>query len=142
MAETSAPAPLATASSASARRAAIEDAYLRYWDFYSDALFRLDTSRIPEVAAGEEVQRIQAEVGSFRRRDRAVRVRVSHRYTIGDGPAGAWVRDEIADRSFTIDPRTRLPGQGPDVTDVVRDLVLMKELGDSWKVIKSTRDRG
>jgi hypothetical protein len=136
----STPAPPVTASLA--RRATIENAYLRYWDYYSDALFHLDITRIPEVAAGEEVQRIQEEVEGFRRRDRAVRVRVSHRYTIGEGPAGAWIRDEITDRSFTIDPRTKQPSQGPGAGDVVRDLFLMKEFGDSWKVIKTTRERG
>jgi hypothetical protein len=126
-----------------AGRQMVEDAYLRYWDLYGDALSRLDTARIGEVAAGEELLRIRAEVEAFRRRDRAVRVRVDHSYAIRPHTESeAEIEDEITNRSFTVDPRTKEPTLGPDVADLERDTFLMKSQGDTWKVVRSTRQRG
>jgi hypothetical protein len=137
----SSPSPSATSTAAG--RQLVEDTYLRYWHLYSDALFRLDTARIAEVAAGEELLRVRAEVEGFRRRDRAVRVRVSHSYAIRLTTVGeAEIHDEITNRSFTVDPRTKAPALGPDVADLERDTFQMKWLGDTWKVLRSTRQRG
>lgn len=133
----------ATAASDAAEHRAVEQAYLRYWERYSQALLTLDTAPIAEVADSDERMRIEAEVAGFRVRGRAVRVLVDHRYRIGNLSAqAAVVTDAISNRSFTVDPKTLEPAQGPDVADLEQDTYLMKKLGGIWKVVQSTRQRG
>src|SRR5205823_6474359 len=69
------PAPAAAAETPAAEPRLlqeIEDAYRSYWEVYSAALFNLDTSRLDEVAADEELRLMREEVEDFRRRGRAV----------------------------------------------------------------------
>lgn len=122
---------------------AVEQAYLRYWERYSEALETLDTSRVPEVATGEELARIQEEVESVRQKGQAVRVDVSHNYVIFDiEPDEAKVFDEILNRSYSIDPVTLSPSQGPDVTDLEKDTYFFTKVDGVWKVTKSVRQEG
>ena len=44
---------------------AVEQAYLRYWDVYREALLHLDTSRLSEVAARDELHEIETEIEGF-----------------------------------------------------------------------------
>jgi hypothetical protein len=122
---------------------AVEQAYLRYWERYSEALETLDTSGIREVATGEELARIQDEVDGLRQQGEAIRVDVSHKYVIFDiEPDEAKVFDEILNRSYSIDPVTLGPSQGPDVADLVKDTFFFKKDNGVWKVTKSVRQEG
>jgi len=116
-------------------------AYHRYWQDYSQALYTLDTSHMGSVATGAELRRVQAEVAGFRRRTRAVHVRVTHSALIvsikGDS---ATVYDEIHNRSFTIDPVTKQPPQGSNQVDVEKDIYFFKNIHGIWKVTKSLRE--
>lgn len=121
----------------------VEQAYLRYWEVYSEALLQLDTSRIPEVAADEELQRIQEEVEGFRQRGQAVRANVTHRYFVFDvTEREAKIHDEIFDRSFTVDPVMKEPAIGPDSGSLVKDNYSLKKIDGVWKVVKSVRQEG
>jgi|SRR5581483_2531177 len=118
----------------------IEQAYLHYWDVYSGALFNLDASAASQVAAGAEVQRIQDEVDSFRRKGDAVRVVVQHHYLIFDvTDTDAKVYDEIQNGSFSVDPLTKQPPQGSDATDLERDTFFFHRIDGAWKVERRTR---
>ena len=121
----------------------IEDAYRRYWEVYSDALFNLDTSRLPEVATEDELRRMREEVEDFRRRNRAVRAVVTHSYLVVDVTASeAKVYDEIRDSSFLIDPMTKQPPQGPDAGQLSKDIFFLKKVDGTWKVTRSLRQEG
>jgi hypothetical protein len=121
----------------------IEDAYRRYWEVYSTTLFHLDSSRLPEVAADDELRRIRDEVEDFRRRNRAVRAVVTHNYLVLDVTAGeAKVYDEIRDSSFLIDPVTKQPPEGPDARQLVKDIFFLRKVEGTWKVIRSLRQEG
>jgi hypothetical protein len=121
----------------------VEQAYRRYWELYSEALYTLDTSRVGQVAANEELRRIEDEVSGFRARARAVRVDVSHSYLIVDvTDAGATVYDEITDRSFLIDPGTKEPSRGPDTAHLVKDIFYFRKVDGAWKVTRSLRQEG
>jgi hypothetical protein len=118
----------------------VEQAYLRYWEVYSEALYQLDTSRAHEVAAGEELRRIEEEVAGFRDRGRAVRVDVSHTYFIYDVTDDeAKIYDEILNRSYTVDPETKEPSQGPDIADLQKDIFFLEKIDGVWKVTRSVR---
>jgi hypothetical protein len=121
----------------------IEDGYRRYWEVYSDALFNLDTSRLPEVATEDELRRMREEVEDFRRRNRAVRAVVTHSYLVVDVTASeAKVYDEIRDSSFLIDPVTKQPPQGPDAGQLSKDVFFLRKVDGTWKVIRSLRQEG
>ena len=121
----------------------IEDAYRRYWDVYSDALFNLDTSRLSSVATDEELRLMREEVEDFRRRGRAVRAVVTHSYLVLDvTESSATVYDEILDSSFLINPVTKQPPEGPDTRQLSKDIFYLKKLDGTWKVVRSLRQEG
>jgi hypothetical protein len=121
----------------------IEDAYRRYWEVYSAALFNLDTSRLPEVAADDELRRMRDEIEDFRRRNRAVRAVVTHNYLVIDvTTTEATIYDEIRDSSFLIDPVTKEPPQAPDPRHLVKDIFTLKKVDGTWKVHKHLRQEG
>ena len=133
------PAPTGTVTPLGQEVAA---AYQHYWQVYSDALLRLDTSQLSEVATGDELQRIQAEVDGIRKKNEAVRVSAEHNYFVFNvTPTQANVYDEVHDRSFTVDPVTKQPGQGPQGMNVEKDTYFLSKVDGVWKVTKSTRQR-
>ena len=121
----------------------IEDAYRRYWEVYSAALFNLDTSRLAEVAADDELQRIREEIENLRRRNRAVRAVITHSFLVVDvTESEAKVYDEMRDSSFLIDPVTKQPPEGPDARHLEKDIFYYRKVEGTWKVIKSLRQEG
>jgi hypothetical protein len=121
----------------------IEDAYRRYWEFYSAALFDLDASRLPDVAADDELRRLRDEIADLRRRNRAVRAVITHSFLVVDvTESEAKVYDEMRDSSFLIDPVTKQPPQGPDARHLEKDIFYYRKVEGTWKVIKSLRQEG
>ncbi|CCF86045.1 hypothetical protein [Nitrolancea hollandica] len=122
---------------------AVEQAYLRYWERYSAALETLDTSRVPEVATGEELARIKEEVDGIRQRGLEVHMDVSHKYLIFDvGPEEAKVYDEMLNRSYSIDPEASGPSQEADMEGHVKDTFFFQNVNGIWKVTNSVRHEG
>ncbi len=122
---------------------AVEQAYLRYWERYSQALETLDTSRVPEVATGEELARIQEEVESIRERGLAVHLDVSHKYVIFDvGPEEAKVFDEMLNRSYSIEAGATDSSQEPGMSGQVKDTFFFTNVDGIWKVTNSVRHEG
>jgi hypothetical protein len=121
----------------------IEDAYRRYWDVYSAALFDLETSRLADVAAADELRRMQDEVEDLKRRNRAARVVITHSFLVLDvTPTEATVYDELRDSSFYIDPVTKEPPQAGDPRHLVKDIFHLKRVDGVWMVIKHLRQEG
>ena len=123
-------------------RQQVEQAYYRYWRDYSQALFTLDTSHMGDVAAGDEVKRVQAEVADLRQRNRAVHVRVSHSaliVTIKDDTATLY--DDQRDSSFLINPVTKEPHNGSVQPYPEKDIYYLQKMNGTWKVVKSLRQR-
>lgn len=122
---------------------AIEQAYLRYWERYSEALETLDASQIPEVTTGEELARIQEEVDGLRQRGLEVHIDVSHKYAIFDvGLDAAKVYDEMLNRSYSIDPKASASSQESDMAGQVKDTFFFKKIDGTWKVTNSVRHEG
>ena len=124
-------------------RQALMQAYHRYWQNYTQALYTLDPSHMGEVATGAELRRVQAEVAGFRRRNDAVRVRVTHHALIvsikGDT---ATIYDEVLNRSFLIDPITKQPPHGSNQADLEKNIYSLKKIDGAWKVTKVLRQKG
>jgi hypothetical protein len=137
---TSTSVPTVRSTPALGPRQQVVEAYDRYWQAYSHALYSLNTSRMSEVATGSELQQVQAQVVSLRRDKRAVRTRVTHHSLVvsitGDK---ASVYDEILNRSFTIDPVTKQPPQGSNQADLEKDVYFFQKIHGTWKVVRSVR---
>ncbi len=136
-------APVAKPTADPAVAKEVEQAYLKYWQVYGDALLSLDTSRVPDVAMDEELRRIQEQVDSFKQRKQAVRVDVSHRYFVFDVSGDdAKVYDEITNRSWAVDAVTKEPSKGPGESDLEKDTYFFKKIDGTWRVTKSVTQRG
>ncbi|MDR7551262.1 MAG: hypothetical protein QN131_15215, partial [Armatimonadota bacterium] len=51
---------------------AVKQAYLHYWEVYSEALFNLDSSRLSEVMTGPRLERALQEIERLQEQGRAV----------------------------------------------------------------------
>ena len=118
-------------------------AYHRYWQDYSQALYTLNTSHMGDVAIGAELRRVRAEVDGFRRRNDAVRVRVTHHALIVAMKGNtATIYDEVLNRSFLIDPVTKQPPRGSNQADLEKNIYSLKKTDGAWKVIRVLRQKG
>jgi hypothetical protein len=124
-------------------RQQVVQAYDRYWQNYSQALYTLNTSRMTRVATGNELHRVEAEVAGFKKRGYAVRVRVTHHALIvsitGDKAA---VYDQVLNDSYAVDPVTKKPGQGSSQADREKNIYSLQKIHGVWKVTKVLRQEG
>jgi hypothetical protein len=136
----------ATAEATPTPTASVEEeatqAYLDYWDAYAEAVLNLDASLLQGVAAGEELQRIQDEIEELRSQGSAVRIRVEHNYVIVDSsPDSVALFDEITNNSFLVDAESKEPTDAPGSGEILRDTFYLDKTGDTWLVVRSTRQR-
>lgn len=115
-------------------KAQVEQAYLRYWDVYADALLRLETSKLEQVLTGDALENVRDQVKQQRSKNEPVRVRVEHKYTvILTGEETASVEDTYVNHTVRIDPQTQEPKER-DPNERVRRTYTMKKVDGVWKV--------
>jgi hypothetical protein len=119
-----------------ALRQEIIDSYMRYWAVVADAAFRVDDSQLPEVAAGEELERQRRGIADLRNQGHAARIVVDHQFGIGDATQStATVFDKYESRSYFIDPKTKEPlGQTPEKPETVRMSFVLQRIDGAWRV--------
>jgi hypothetical protein len=123
-------------------RQQVVEAYHRYWRDYSQALYTLNTSRMADVATGNELRRVEAEVATLRQRTQAVHVRVSHSALIVSIKGNeATVYDQQTDRSFLINPITKEPHIESVPPYSEKDIYFLQRIHGTWIVVKSLRQR-
>lgn len=140
------PSPAATATAEATPTLSVEEeatqAYLGYWNAYAQAVLNLDVSLMQGVAGGEELQRIQDEIEELRSQGSAVRIRVEHNYVIVDSsPDSVVLFDEITNNSFLVDADSKEPTDAPGSGEILRDTFYLQKTGDTWLVVRSTRQR-
>ena len=152
LAATPTPTPLATpvavvvapgaTPAAPGTTAAIEQAYLHYWEIYNRAMYTLDTSRLDEVMAGTELAGREQQIADLQAKNQAAKIDVTHSYVIVVmGPTKAAVEDRYLNQSVLVDATTKRPLQDPGVGEV-EDVIFQMELsGDIWKVVVSNQVR-
>jgi len=119
----------------------VSEAYLRYWDVYSEGLFDLETSRFDEVMRGPRLERAVDEIESLRQDGRAVKIVVeNHPVVVKVEGDEAVVFDEYENDSYLIDPETKEPVGDPGTGEVIRDTVTLTRSGQTWKVLDSVRE--
>lgn len=127
-------------ASLSAEEVVIE-AYLNYWEVYSEALYDLDENRLNEVMMGPRLDRAIREIKNLRDQGRAVDIDVKNNPVLvelkGDQ---AIVFDEYENRSTFIDPETKEPLSDPGEAEVIRDRVTLTRVAVTWSVFDSVRE--
>jgi hypothetical protein len=120
----------------------VSEAYLRYWDAYSDALFELDATLAQDVASGEELDRIREEIEGLRSQGLALKTVVEHDFVLVEASEeSATLLDEIVNNSFYIDAETKEPPQAEGSGEVLRDTFYLEKIDGHWMVVRSTRQR-
>lgn len=121
----------------------LQAAETQYWRVYADALYTLNTSRLSEVAAGEELQRMIERVEELRGRERVLQLRIDHSVSIFNAtPTRAYLRDQSTDRSVLLNPVTRLPvptaNSDPSIGTRRENVFIYERIDSTWKVTSSS----
>lgn len=134
------PGPTATPIPLPLRRE-IEDAYDRFWRVRADAVLRLDPSRLPEVTAGEALERERREIAQLQAEGKAARIVVDLRYRIVKATdSTATVHDDLESRSYFVDPKTLEPiGPVPQTADLTKVSFDLEKVNGGWRVVDGTR---
>jgi hypothetical protein len=118
----------------------IGEAYLAYWDAYSQALLNLDASAAEGFASGDQLQRIRDEITNLQAQGVAERVVVEHHYAVVQATAtSATVSDNIVNNSFFVDPVTKDPPSAAGSGERFTDTYQMEKVGDRWLVVNGSR---
>jgi hypothetical protein len=118
----------------------VEQAYLRSWEVYAEAVRDLDTSGLEESYAGEQLERTRAEVEQLRADGHAVEVSVEHDYRIQIvDPDLAVVQDRYRNHSILIDAASGEPLE-EDPDDLYFETYTLRESGGRWKVVDIVRE--
>jgi len=116
-------------------KAAVVQAYLHYWDVYSNALVTLDASHLAEVMDGDELTRAQAYVNQLKEGHQALKIDVSHHYEVTSvTPIAATLDDELVNRSYLVDPTTMRPLGSPEAASPETIACRFQLENGVWKV--------
>jgi hypothetical protein len=115
-------------------RAQVEQAYLKAWDVWADALLHLDTSGLSEAFMGRALKVVTSEVQEQKRKNEPVRIRAEHNYTITliDSQTAS-VEDRYINHNVRLDPQTLEPAE-PDQETHIRRSFTLKLVGSTWKI--------
>ena len=117
--------------------------YLAYWETYSESLFELDESRLPEVMTGPRLERALEEIATLRSDGRAVQsVLTLDPAVVALRENEATVLDEYENASYLIDPETKEPVAGLGSPVVIREAFTLVYTDGTWKVFDSVRQAG
>jgi hypothetical protein len=126
--------------------AEVSDAYLRYFQVSADALLKLDSSRLADVATDGELSALAQSIEDDRAQGRALKTDVQHNFVVLSVQNDeAQVADQFRDSSFFVDPVTQevLPGQvipnSPDTAPLVRIVYRLQRIDGTWKVTAGTK---
>ena len=141
-AATETPPPTAAPAATPSVEEEVSQAYLHYWDAYSQALLNLDATLVEDVASGERLQLIRDEIEGLRSQGLALRTVVTHNPVILQASeSSAVLYDEIVNNSFYVDPQTQDPPVAPGSGEILRDTYYLESTNGQWMVVRSTRQR-
>lgn len=118
----------------------VEAAYLHYWDVRSQALWTLDTSHLPEVMAGAELDRDVQQVKDLRDKGQAMKIDVNHKLVfLQVSDAASRLYDEYFNKSYYVDGATKQPIGTPGPGGVAKITYDLQKLDGTWKVVDGAR---
>lgn len=126
-------------------RSEIEQAYLRFWNVYARASLELEPDLMDEVAIGEALSGLKAQIEEQRNKNQPVRVRVEHNYQVafpipGQAEDVASVDDRYVTHSVRLDPETMEPIE-PDPNAPTHHTYTLRKVDGTWKVAEIIEQR-
>lgn len=132
-------------------REEVLDAVDMYWRVVGDAIYYLDTSGLPGVAADQELKELDQRIERLRAENVAfypiISFPTSTAYRVRAPDADLGVRVKYKDRSYYIDAKTKepvvRPGSRPSTQEeIARGLdkdafLLVRKVDGTWKVVRS-----
>ena len=111
-------------------------AFQRSWHVYTDALRRLDASRLPSAFAGTALRAVQSEVAELKAKRQPVRISVEHhpKVLLVNATDGV-VEDRGVNHSVILNPATSQPAE-PDPNQPFREHRSFKFIDGAWKVVE------
>jgi hypothetical protein len=114
----------------------ISQAYAHYWDVTAEAFWSLDDSQLSSVTADNELAGALKTMDELRAEGRAGATLVTHNAVIVKATQGeAQIFDNIADRSFYVDPVTKQPLNVPSDPKPLTGFYFLHKIDGSWKVV-------
>jgi hypothetical protein len=121
-------------------RQAVLQAYLHYWDVYSDALITLDSSHLADVMAGDELSRARQLIDQLHSESHALKTDVAHHYEITSVSNDvATITDNFLNRSYDVDAVTKQPVGSPNPPTTESLLYRMETVDGVWKVVRAVK---
>ena len=118
----------------------IEAAYLHYWDVRSQAYSDLDTTHLPEVMAGAELERERQQITDLKNQGRAANIVAEHRIAfVRVSDTSAELYDEYLNKSYLIDATTRQAIQPPGPGGTAKVTYQLEKADGVWRVIDGRR---
>lgn len=112
----------------------VEQAYLKAFDIYVDALRRLDASRLPEAFTGEALALYTQEVADLKAANTPVRYEVEHDYDVSVNGEAAEVVDNYVNHSVLLDGSTGQPLE-PDPNQRLEYRFVLERREGKWLVV-------
>jgi len=114
----------------------ISEAYARYWDVTAEAFWSRDDSQLSSVMADNELAGALKTINDLRAEGRAGATLVTHNAVIVKATQDeAQVFDNIADRSFYVDPVTKQPLGVPSEPKQLIGFYFLQKRDGVWKVV-------
>lgn len=131
---------VASVSPTASPEAAVRQAYLRYWNVYANALYTLDTSRLAEVTAGDELIQARQAVNNLQTQHHAAKIEIEHHIAVVSlAQSQAVIQDEYLNRSYLVDATTKQALQTPNSGQTENISCQLSLQNGIWKVVKVTR---
>jgi hypothetical protein len=117
----------------------VTEAYQRYWQVRAEAVFALDGSRLPEVAANEHLQQLESFIDQLRNEGKALQTDIQHRYVVLEGSSSrAVVGDTYLSNSIFVNATTHAALTEPP-SDNITEFYTLARLDGGWKVVEVLR---
>lgn len=114
----------------------VEEAYARYWMVLVQAYYTLDTSRLPEVMAGEELRRQEEQIRELGSQGRAGKLIVEHRISFPQvSDDRVVIYDEQLNRSLFLDAATRTEFRTSAAPETEKLTFEFRKIDGTWKVL-------
>jgi hypothetical protein len=134
--------PTADPTQSEALKKEVEQAFQRYLQVYSDAVWNLDASHLQDVLDGQALILVTDEVNQLKSSGRPVKIIEDDRQTavVRAFNTTATLVDEYTSRSVYADPKTRLllPRDNPPLR--VRQSYEFRKMDGVWKIVDGTRE--
>ena len=118
-------------------KAAVVQAYLHYWDIYSDALLTLDSSHLSEVMSGDALDQARQQVDQLRSQSHALKIVVEHHDKVTSvDPTSVTLDDDFVNKSYEVDAVTKEPLGTPEPANIESISCRVELVGGVWKVVR------